>query len=162
MLQALRVPHTTTDHARASLLREAVLLHREQERRRHFPARLNVGVPGQHTQTYAESEPSDHGLRTDIVGAMLERTALIADSRIAWLTRPGRLMPHDVDSRWASAVRCARGEAGVPLDFVVVTREGWYDPLTGVSRSWVRLRRAPVTVPRPRPADQSTYEAQTS
>lgn len=141
-------PATTAPYD--DLLREAVLVHREQERRRRFPVRVHVGLPGQHTETWEDSPDDDHGLRTDLVGAMLQRTRLLGRTRLVWLTRPGELQPHDADVRWAAAVRSAHAELDLPPRFAVVTRHGWYDPHTGEVRAWVRLRRPPA-VPRPRP-----------
>jgi hypothetical protein len=115
------------------------------------PEVLHVGVPGGRVARLAldQVEPSDPGLRTDVVAALrvratqgeVEETA----EPMVWLTRVGGLELQDVDARWLAAARAAYDEAGVPLAFVVVNRHGWRDPRSGLSRTWARLR------PRPRP-----------
>ena len=59
---------------------------------------------------------------------------------MVWLTRAGDLDLQDVDAAWLSAARAAGAEAGIDLTLVVVTRRGWSDPRSGVSREWKRLR----------------------
>ena len=46
----------------------------------------------------------------------------------------------DVDLRWLAAARAAFREIGAPLTYVVVTRNAWVDPRSGLSRRWKRLR----------------------
>jgi hypothetical protein len=66
---------------------------------------------------------------------------------LVWLTRPGDLVDQDVDLAWLAGARQAFGEAGVPLVFVVVNRQGWRDPRSGLQRTWVRLRRSSARRP---------------
>ena len=128
------------------LLRQAVLDHRTGERRRVHPEVLHVGVPGGHFASLGldHVEPSDPGLRTDVVAALRVRAAQElsggTEQPMVWLTRTGALELQDVDARWLAAARAAYDEAGVPLAFVVVNRQGWRDPRSGLSRTWVRLR----------------------
>jgi hypothetical protein len=128
------------------LLRAAVLAHVSAERRRVHPAALHVGVPGGPVAALALDavEPSDPGLRTDVVAALRVRAARdgLADAAdaLVWLTRAGGLELQDVDVRWLAAARAAYDEAGAALSFVVVTKQGWRDPRSGLSRTWVRLR----------------------
>jgi hypothetical protein len=128
-----------------ALLRQAVLDHRSSERRRVHPEALHVGVPGGRVARLAldEVEPSDPGLRTDVVAAMrvcATRGAAGGEVPMVWLTRTGGLELQDVDARWLAAARAAFTEAGEPLAFVVVNRDGWRDPRSGLSRTWARLR----------------------
>jgi hypothetical protein len=54
----------------------------------------------------------------------------------------------DVDAAWLSSARTAAAEAGVRLTMVVVTRRGWFDPRSGVTRVWKRVRdRSAARVP---------------
>ena len=123
------------------LLRRAVLEHAAAERRRVYPPVLHVGVPGDRVASLAvgTAEPTDPGLRTDVVAALRVRAGVGAD-QLAWLTRSGGLELQDVDARWLAAARAAYDEARAPLAFVVVNRRGWRDPRSGLSRTWVRLR----------------------
>jgi hypothetical protein len=123
------------------LLRQAVVEHVAAERRRVFPPVLHVGVPGERVVSLAvaTAEPSDPGLRTDVVAALRVRAGVRPD-QLVWLTRTGGLDLQDVDARWLSATRTAYDEARAPLVFVVVNRHGWRDPRSGLSRTWVRLR----------------------
>jgi hypothetical protein len=129
-----------------ALLRRAVLAHVTDERRRVPPAVLHVGVPGGCVASLSldAAEPSDPGLRTDVVAALRVRAtnegATCHDEQLVWLTRSGGLELQDVDVRWLTAARAAYDEAGVPLSFVVVNRQGWRDPRSGLTRTWVRLR----------------------
>jgi hypothetical protein len=123
------------------LLRRAVLEHAAQERRRVFPPVLHVGVPGERAASLAvaSAEPTDPGLRTDVVAALRVRAGVGSDP-LVWLTRSGGLELQDVDARWLAASCAAYDEARAPLAFVVVNRRGWRDPRSGLSRTWVRLR----------------------
>jgi hypothetical protein len=47
----------------------------------------------------------------------------------------------DVDLDWGRAVRWAADALGRTDAVVVVTRHGWFDPVSGVRREWRRLRR---------------------
>lgn len=124
-------------------LRRAVLDLREQEPRRRFPVTLHVGRPGHRVRRFAEPGDVvlDHSLRVDVAAAMLLWSRRAGLPALAWITRPGDLRTQDADLAWGAAVRSACGEADVPGDFVVVTRGGWQDPVSGVRREWRRLRR---------------------
>jgi hypothetical protein len=128
------------------LLRQAVLDHKAPERRRVHPAVLHVGIPGGCVVCLGidEVEPSDQGLRTDVVAALRVRARHGATEGhhepMVWLTRTGALELQDVDARWLAAARAAYDEAGAPLAFVVVNLHGWRDPRSGLSRTWARLR----------------------
>ena len=134
-----------------ALLRRAVLAHVSAERRRVHPEVVHVGVPGGAVAAISLDavEPADPGLRTDVVAALRVRaarhTGAGGDEPLVWLTRSGGLELQDVDARWLAAACAAYAEAGAPLSFVVVTRKGWRDPRTGLSRTWVRLRPRPST-----------------
>ena len=132
-------------------LRRAVLDHATSERRRRtHPAVLHVGVPGVVETVLAvrADEHADHGLRIDLVSAMLRRClgarsgAQPAGGEVplVWLTRPGDLALQDEDVAWLAATITAYAEWSLPLCLVVVNRHGWRDPRTGVSRTWRRLR----------------------
>ncbi len=131
------------------VLRRTVLEHVVSERRKSFIPLLHVGCPGGPQTVFAPAdEPADQGLRTDVVAALLRRTAhagpAAAPSPLAaplvWLTRPGDLLLQDLDVAWLRATLGAGTEAGRCLELVVVTRRGWRDPRSGVSRTWQRLR----------------------
>ncbi len=134
-------PHPDPPQIHA-LLRRAVLDFRVSERRKVFAPVLHVGVPGGTTLTYAprHDEPMEHGLRADLVAALLRRTRTGPVEPLVWLTRTGELVLEDLDAAWLAAARSAYAEAGVPLTMVVVTRRGWWDPRTGQRREWKRLR----------------------
>jgi hypothetical protein len=126
------------------LLRRAVRDHVASERRRSgCPTVLHVGRPGGTVASLdlADAEPTDPGLRTDLVAALRVRAGAAPD-HLVWLTRWGDLELQDVDAQWLAAARAAYAEAQVPLTFVVVTRRGWRDPRSGVSRTWARVRTA--------------------
>jgi hypothetical protein len=61
-----------------------------------------------------------------------------------WLTRPGELSVHDDDLRWLGPTAWAGASLGCPVRLVVVTRRGWFDPVSGVRREWRRLRSRTV------------------
>lgn len=125
-------------------LRQAVLDHAVSERRRSHVPLVHVGLPGGREAVHPvrEDEPTDHALRADVLAAMLRRTRTpAAAAPLVWLTRAGDLTPQDLDMAWLAGARQAYGEAGVPLVLVVVNRHGWRDPRSGLSASWVRLRR---------------------
>ena len=85
------------------------------------------------------------GLRADLALALLGRAARPTPRPCVWLTRPGDLVVEDADLDWGRAVRWAAAALGRTDDLVVVTRRGWFDPVSGVRREWRRLRRhAPV------------------
>jgi hypothetical protein len=122
------------------LLRRLVLGHKATERRHRFPAVLHLGRPGgPEAGRVDESEAAfDHALRCEVLSALLRRSP---EGRLTtWLTRPGDLSTQDVDLAWLRAVAAVRGETGRPLGYVVVVRDGWRDPVSGVGRSWRRVR----------------------
>ena len=121
------------------LLRTAVLAFATTEHRHHAPPLLHVGTPGGPTVTVADDRAWDHGLRTEIVGAVLRS---LDDPAWVWVTRTGPLATvQDVDAAWlAPAVAAAQERGGDPA-FVVVTRHGWRDPRSGTSQQWRRIRQ---------------------
>jgi hypothetical protein len=137
-MEGLTEPLPPETHA---LLRRAVHQHAAGERRRGYPPVLHVGVPGGRTASLdlAGAEPTDPGLRTDLVAALRFRAAA-APGHLVWLTRPGDLDLQDVDARWLAGARAAYAEAGAALVFVVVNRRGWRDPRSGLGRTWARIR----------------------
>jgi hypothetical protein len=125
-----------------ALLRRAVHEHAASERRRtRYPPVLHVGVPGGRVASLdlADAEPTDPGLRTDLVAALRVRAGAAPD-HLVWLTRGGDLALQDVDAHWLAGARAAYDEAQAPLSFVVVNRRGWRDPRSGVGRTWARVR----------------------
>lgn len=124
------------------LLRRAVLDHVRSEHRRRFAPVLHVGSPvgAQGVFAVGPDERVDHALRTDVVAAMLRRTAVPGRAPLVWLTRSGDLDLEDVDAAWLAACRAAGAEAGLDPAVVVVTRRGWRDPRSGAGRTWQRLR----------------------
>jgi hypothetical protein len=132
------------DRRTSYALRRAVLDFRTSERRRVFGPLLRVGVPGGHALVVAAEtgDATDQALRADVVGAMLRRTATdTPPAPLVWLTRAGSFTLHDADAAWLAAAAAAYAEAGAPLTMVVVTRQGWWDPRSGLSRVWKRLRQ---------------------
>ncbi len=136
-----------------ALLRRLVLEHKAVERRHRFPAVLHLGGPGRPEAGRVvedhEAPPEDrldHALRCDILEALLKDDERRAAHRggpralMTWLTRPGSLDVQDVDLAWLRAVTAVNGESERSLPFLVVTREGWRDPQSGVGRTWQRLR----------------------
>jgi hypothetical protein len=123
------------------LLRRAVREHAIGERRRTLPVVLHVGEPGNRVARLRldGTEPTDHGLRTDVVAALRLRAGARADD-VVWLTRGGGLELQDVDARWLAAARAAYAEAQATLVFVVVNRRGWRDPRSGLAQTWSRVR----------------------
>lgn len=130
------------DPALAAVLRRAVVEHVRSERRRTFPALVHVGLPGGAEEVFAvvPDERLDHGLRADVVAALLQRSRRGSAVPLVWLTRPGPLELQDIDAQWLAAARTAAAEAGMRLTLVVVTRTGWVDPRTGTHRVWKRMR----------------------
>lgn len=116
--------------------------------RRVFAPVLHVGTPGGLTLSLELAVPDrlGHGLRADLVAAMLARIAREdaggdTSDPVVWVTRPGRHKVEDVDAAWLAAARAACAEAGVSLTMVVITRDGWWDPRSGVRQVWRRLRQ---------------------
>jgi hypothetical protein len=120
------------------LLRTAVLQLATHDHRRHVRPSLHVGVPGGLTTTVADDPGWDHGLRTEIVGAVLRARR---DPPWVWVTRSGPLTLQDVDAAWLGPVVSASAERGADLTYVVVTRHGWTDPRSGLSQEWKRIRQ---------------------
>lgn len=122
-------------------LRAGILAFKATEHRRRFPLAVHVGVPGEDHPAFTEQpvDTLDQGLRTEIVGVLLERIDG-PEAPVTWLTRPGEPVHHDADHAWLAAALAAHAEAALPLTMVVMTRSGWYDPRSGTRRTWVRLR----------------------
>ena len=121
-------------------LRRAVLDHTATEHRRSFLPLVHLGIPGGREVAHAhrEDEPTDPWLRADIIHSMRRRVGV--PDPIMWLTRAGSTEIEDVDLRWLAAARQAFREIDAPLTYVVVTRNAWVDPRSGMSRRWKRLR----------------------
>jgi hypothetical protein len=119
------------------VLRTAVLQLARSDRRRHIPPVLHVGVPGGPTTTVVDDPEWDHGLRTEIVGAVLRARR---DPPWVWVTRSGPLSLQDVDAAWLGPATAAAHERGADPAYVVVTRHGWLDPRSGLLRQWRRIR----------------------
>ena len=134
-MPALREPLTLADRR---LLRVAVLGLAGSDRRRHIPPSLHVGVPGGEVTTVADDPGWDHGLRTEIVGAMLRARR---DPPWVWVTRSGPLSVQDVDAAWLGPTLAAAAERTVDVGYVVVTRHGWADPRSGLRQEWKRIRQ---------------------
>jgi hypothetical protein len=124
--------------AHRRLLRVAVLQLATSDHRRHVPPTLHVGVPGGPTTSVADDPQWDHGLRTEIVGAVLRS---LQDPSWIWVTRSGPLTVQDVDVAWLGPTVSAAAERGVDVAYVVVTRHGWADPRSGLSQEWRRIRQ---------------------
>ena len=88
------------------------------------------------------------GLRADVVLALLRAAASLTPRPALWLTRPGELSPHDDDLRWLGPAAWAAQALGMPVGLVVVTRRGWFDPVSDVRREWRRLRPRPLSARR--------------
>jgi hypothetical protein len=137
---ALQAPIDRYTHA---VLRAATLELVETERRRRFPLTVHAGVPGR-CVLHADDPPlADPGLRADVALAMLRRSASLTARPVVWLTRPGELSPHDDDLSWLGPTAWASQALGAQVGLVVVTRRGWFDPVSGVRREWRRLRPRP-------------------
>ena len=137
---ALQAPIERATHA---VLRAVVLDLIESEPRRRFPAALHAGVPGRSAR-HIDAGPMDAGLRTDVALALLRRAGPATPRPYVWLTRPGELSVHDEDLLWLGPVAWAATALGQHTSLVVVTRRGWFDPVSGVRREWRRLRRRSV------------------
>ena len=137
MVGTVEEPLSRADEA---LLRHLVVQHKATERRHRFPAVLHLGGPGRPEVGHVQESDADldHALRCDVLEAMLRRAT--AGPLMTWLTRPGALAVQDIDLAWLRVVAAVNGETERSLPFVVVTREGWRDPRSGVGRTWQRLR----------------------
>lgn len=138
---ALQAPIERSTHV---ALRAAVLDLVESEPRRQFPAVLLAGRPGGPpggSVRHVADGTGDAGLRADIDLALLRRAGASTPRPHVWLTRPGELSVHDEDLRWLGPVSWAAAALGQQTSLVVVTRRGWFDPVSGVRREWRRLRR---------------------
>jgi hypothetical protein len=121
-------------------------------RRQRFPARLHVGLaggahvavggdPGDPVDGPRPDDPSlDDALRLAVLRALLCTARSLTGQPMVWLTRPGPIGWHDLEAAWLGPAHHAFAEAGLPLILAVVTKHGWYDPRSGVGRSWTRLR----------------------
>ena len=112
-------------------------LARTETRRRH-PALVHVGDPTGRVSLCPVDDVADHALRVDVLGALLWRHR--EERPLVWLTRTGPLDRQDVDARWHASFEGARQEVEVGRHFLVVTRHGWADPVTGETRTWKRIR----------------------
>ena len=131
----LRPPLTLADRR---ALRVAVLTLARTDHRRHVPPALHVGVPGGPATVLRDDPTWDHGLRTEIAGALLRA---LQDPPWVWIARSGPLSAQDVDMAWLAPALAAAAERGVDVTFVVVTRHGWTDPRSGLRQEWKRIRQ---------------------
>ncbi len=124
------------------VLRRAVLDHARSEPRRVYPPLLHVGRPDAEETAFPGSleVAGDEALRVAVLEAMLVRVGPLPGTPLVWLTRRGDLALEDVDAAWSAAARRTSAELASPIDFVVVNRRAWRDPVTGVGREWRRLR----------------------
>ncbi|GAA5130448.1 hypothetical protein GCM10023339_60880 [Alloalcanivorax gelatiniphagus] len=129
------------------VLRAATVELVEAEPRRRFPTALHAGLPGRSVRHVDAPVLPDAGLRADVVLALLRTATSLTPRPWLWLTRPGELSPHDDDLRWLGPSTWAAQALGLPVGLVVVTRRGWFDPVSGVRREWRRLRRSPSSGP---------------
>lgn len=109
----------------------------QSDHRRRIPATLRIGEPGGTFTTVADQPDWDHGLRSEIVGAVLRERR---DPGWVWVARSGPLTLQDVDAAWLGPALSVAAEREVDVAFVVVTRHGWWDPRSGVRREWKRIR----------------------
>jgi hypothetical protein len=137
----LQAPVDRRTHA---VLRAVTLELVEAEARRQFPTAVHAGGPGLSVRHVEDPAAADAGLRADIALGLLRRATVLTPRPLVWLTRPGELTPHDDDLRWLGPVTWACASAGVEVGLVVVTRRGWFDPVSDVRREWRRLRRRPT------------------
>lgn len=135
---ALQAPIDRHTHR---VLRAATLELIESERRRRFPTTLHAGAPGRSVRHVEDPLLTDAGLRSDVALSLLRQAARLTPRPCLWLTRPGELTPHDDDLRWLGPTTWACAGLGSPLGLVVVTRRGWFDPVSDVRCEWRRLRR---------------------
>ena len=141
-------------HPLATWLRARVAELRATTQRRNFPGTVELVSPAAPARTVPlaawryGTEPSDHGLRVDVLVRLLtdcrsRRDTGSRDTGPLSLVhvRPGHHEPADIDLGWAAASTVAGAVAGVEIATVVtLSRWGWYDLRTGQQRTWVRLR----------------------
>lgn len=118
--------------------RVAVLELARSERRRVHPALVHVGTPGGEAVVVAGEVGWDHAARVDLLSRLLWSARECRP--LVWLTRTGALEWQDRDAEWFAACRAAGSETGLEVDFLVVTRHGWWEPRTGDLRTWKRIR----------------------
>ena len=138
---ALQAPIDRHTHR---VLRAATLQLIEGEKRRQFPSALHAGEPGRSVRHVEDPPLADAGLRADVVLALVRQASTLTPRPFLWLTRAGELSPHDDDLRWLGPAAWAARALGMPVSLVVVTRRGWFDPVSGVRREWRRLRPRPL------------------
>ncbi|CAM3593447.1 hypothetical protein [Nocardioides zeicaulis] len=138
VVAALQAPVDRETHL---VLRAAVLELVEGSPSRGFAPTVHAGVPGRSARHREDVPVADAGLRADLALALLRRGSRLHPRPRLWLTRPGELTAHDDDLRWLGPATWAASALGLPISLVVVTRRGWFDPVSGVSREWRRLRR---------------------
>lgn len=126
------------------VLRAATLELVEGEARHRFPSVLHAGEPGRSVCHVEDPPVVDAGLRADVALALLRGAAVLSPRPFVWLTRAGELSAHDDDLRWLGPTAWAGASLGSPVRLVVVTRRGWFDPVSDVRREWRRLRRRPT------------------
>ena len=144
-----------TQHPLARWLRARVAALRATTQRRNFPATVELVSPTARAGTEPVAtwrygaEPTDHGLRVDVLTRLLTDCHCRAEHQDPRLSpqvtlvhvRPGAHEPADLDLGWAAAATVAGAIAGVEVvTAVALSRWGWYDLRTGQQRSWVRLR----------------------
>ena len=135
---ALQAPIERRTH---DVLREAVLELVESRPPPRFPLTVHAGVPGRSARHVEVVPTADAGARADLSLALVRRATTLHPAPVVWLTRPGELSVHDDDLRWLAPLSWAAEAAGVRAGLVVVTRRGWFDPVSDVRREWRRLRR---------------------
>ncbi|QSF59552.1 hypothetical protein JX575_08770 [Nocardioides sp. zg-1228] len=135
--------HAPVERWTHDVLRAATLELVEGETRRRFPPAIHAGVPGRSARHVEDPPVADAGARADVVLALLRTATSLAPRPLLWLTRPGELSPHDDDLRWLGPAAWAARALGLPVGLVVVTRRGWFDPVSDVRREWRRLRPRP-------------------